>query len=257
MRGTGGPKVPGPNRIASCSLACRIASGDPRRLWGPKDVAVFTARRAACGRHRVARLRRLAGIVAQRRRRFVRTTQARGEKVSRPNRLEQQFTVPARNRVWCGDVTYIPTRVGWVYLAVLVDLYSRRVVGWSMSDRQTVTLVVEAWRMAWQQRHPPVGLLHHSDQGNQYTAGLYQTLLTRQGVQLSFSRKGQCYDNAVVESFFSTLKNELTHHRSFHDRTEARQAIFDYIECFYNRQRLHQTLGYRSPVEFERQAEDS
>lgn len=211
----------------------------------------------ACGRHRIARLRRLAGLVAQRRRRFVRTTQARGPKVSRPNQLEQQFTVSKKNLVWCGDVTYIPTRAGWLYLAVLVDLYSRRVVGWSMSERQTVTLVVEAWRMAWQQRHPAVGLLHHSDQGNQYTAGLYHTVLTRHGVQLSFSRKGCCYDNAVVESFFSTLKNELIHHRSFQSRTEARQAIFDYIECFYNRQRLHQTLGYCSPEAFEQEVSDS
>lgn len=210
-----------------------------------------------CGRHRIARLRRLAGMVAQRRRRFVRTIQARPDKVSLPNQLNRGFTVDEKNRVWTADITYIPTRAGWLYLAVLVDLYSRRVVGWAMSERQTTTLVVEAWRMAWAQRHPAVGLLHHSDQGNQYTASLYQTILIRRGVVLSLSRKGNCYDNAVVESFFSTLKNELTHERSFHDRTEARQAIFDYIEGFYNRTRLHQTLGYRSPEEFERQAGDS
>ena len=126
-----------------------------------------------------------------------------------------------------------------------------------MSERQTTTLVVEAWRMAWEQRHPAEGLLHHSDQGNQYTASLYRTILTWRGVVLSLSRKGNCYDNAVVESFFSSLKNELTHDRSFQDRTEARQAIFHYIEGFYNRTRLHQTLGYRSPEEFERQAGDS
>lgn len=210
-----------------------------------------------CGRHRVARLRRLAGIVARRRRRFIRTIQARPEKVAIPNRLDRQFTVAGHNRVWAADLTYIPTRAGWLYLAVLLDLYSRRVVGWSMSERQTVTVVVDAWHMAWQQRRPTAGLLHHSDQGNQYTATLYQTLLRRRGVVLSCSRKGNCYDNAVVESFFSTLKNELTHHRAFQDRTEARQAIFEYIEGFYNRQRLHQTLGYRSPEEFEQQASDS
>ena len=244
------------NRVLLARM--QVVHQETREAYGARKMwQCLRQEGLACGRHRVARLRRLAGIVAQRRRRFVCTTQARREKASRPNQLDQQFAVPAINRVWCGDVTYIPTRVGWLYLAVLVDLYSRRVVGWSMSERQTVTLVVEAWWMAWQQRHPSVGLLHHSDQGKQYTAGLYQTLLTRQGVQLSFSRKGHCYDNAVVESFFSTLKNELTNHRSFQDRTEARQAIFDYIECFYNRQRLHQTLGYRSPVEFERQAEDS
>lgn len=211
----------------------------------------------ACGRHRVARLRRVAGMVAQRRRRFVRTTQARPEKVSIPNQLNREFTVAKKNRVWAADITYIPTRAGWLYLAVLLDLYSRRVVGWAMSERQTTTLVVEAWRMAWEQRHPAEGLLHHSDQGNQYTASLYRTILTRRGVVLSLSRKGNCYDNSVVESFFSSLKNELTHDRSFRDRPEARQAIFEYIEGFYNRTRLHQTLGYRSPEEFERQAGDS
>lgn len=210
-----------------------------------------------CGRHRVARLRRLAGMVAQRRRRFVRTIQAWPEKVSLPNQLNREFTVAQKNRVWAADITYIPTRAGWLYLAVLVDLYSRRVVGWAMSERQTTTLVIDAWRMAWAQRRPRAGLLHHSDQGNQYTASLYRTILTRRGVVLSLSRKGNCYDNAVVESFFSTLKNELTHDRSFQDRTEARQAIFQYIEGFYNRTRLHQTLGYRSPEEFERQAGDS
>lgn len=211
----------------------------------------------ACGRHRVARLRRLAGIVARRRRRFVRTIQARPEKISLPNQLHRAFTVAEKNRVWVADITYIPTRAGWLYLAVLVDLYSRRVVGWAMSERQTTTLVVEAWRMAWAQRRPATGLLHHSDQGNQYLANLYRRVLTQRGVVLSVSRKGNCYDNAVAESFFSTLKNELTHEHSFRDRTEARQAIFQYIEGFYNRTRLHQTLGYRSPEEFERQASDS
>ncbi len=210
-----------------------------------------------CGRHRIVRLRRVAGIVAQRRRRFVRTIHARPEKVSIPNQLNREFTVAQKNRVWAADITYIPTRAGWLYLAVLLDLYSRRVVGWAMSERQTTTLVVEAWRMAWEQRHPVDGLLHHSDQGNQYTASLYRTILTRRGVVLSLSRKGNCYDNAVVESFFSSLKNELTHDRSFQDRTEARQAIFQYIEGFYNRTRLHQTLGYRSPEVFEQQAGDS
>ncbi len=233
------------------------ASENARSLWGPEDVASVEAGGYDCGRHRVARLRRLAGIVARRRRRFVRTIQARPEKVSLPNQLNRQFTVEAKNRVWAADLTYIPTRAGWLYLAVLLDLYSRRVVGWSMSERQTTTLVVEAWRMAWAQRRPAAGLLHHSDQGNQYTAGLYRTILTRRGVVLSLSRKGNCYDNAVVESFFSSLKNELTHERSFQDRTEARHAIFEYIEGFYNRQRLHQTLGYRSPEEFERQTSDS
>jgi putative transposase len=211
----------------------------------------------ACGRHRVARLRRLAGLVALRRRRYVRTVQARQqEPVTIPNRLAQRFAVPATNRVWAGDLTFIPTRTGWLYVAVLLDLYSRRVVGWAMSERQSPTVVIEAWLMAWRQRRPAPGLLHHSDQGKQYTASLYQTVLARRGVIVSMSRKGNCYDNAPVESFFSTLKNELVRHRQFQDQGEARQAIFEYIEGFYNRQRLHQALGYRSPEEFEQQASD-
>ena len=236
-----------------CTLhqATREAYG-ARKMWQLLQQAG-----QRCGRHRVARLRREAGLVARRRQRFVRTTQARSPKPSLPNHLNQDFTVAAKNRVWVADLTYIPTRAGWLYLAVLLDLYSRRVVGWAMSERQTTTLVVDAWRMAWAQRRPKPGLLHHSDRGNQYTASVYQTLLQRRGVVLSWSGKGNCYDNAVVESFFSTLKNELTHERAFQDRLEARQAIFEYIEGFYNRQRLHQSLGYQSPEAFERQAGDS
>jgi transposase InsO family protein len=207
-----------------------------------------------CGRHRVARLRRLAGIVARRRRRFVRTVQVRQhETPAIPNRLNQQFAVAGKNRIWAGDLTFVPTRTGWLTVAVLLDLYSRRVVGWAVSSRQTLSVVVEAWWMAWQRRRPAPGLIHHSDQGNQYRAGLYQTVLARRGVVMSMSRKGNCYDNAPVESFFSSLKNELVRHRQFQNQTEARYAIAEYIERFYNRQRLHQTLGYRSPEEFERQ----
>lgn len=211
-----------------------------------------------CGRHRVARLRRMAGIVALRRQRFVRTVQARHqEATSIPNRLNQQFAVTAKNRVWAADFTFVPTRTGWLYVAVVLDLYSRRVVGWAMSARQTPTLVIEAWLMAWRQRRPPTGLLHHSDQGNQYRASVYQRLLARRGVVPSMSRKGNCYDNAPVESFFSSLKNELVRHRRFQHQAEARYAIAEYIEVFYNRQRLHQSLGYYSPEEFEQQTGDS
>jgi putative transposase len=207
-----------------------------------------------CGRHRVARLRRENGIVARRRQRFVRTVQVRQhETPAIPNRLNQQFAVSAKNRVWAGDLTFVPTRTGWLTVAVLLDLYSRRVVGWAMSTRQTLAVVVEAWWMAWQRRRPAPGLVHHSDQGNQYRATLYQTILARRKVVPSMSRKGNCYDNAPVESFFSSLKNELVHHCHFQNQAEARYAIAEYIEVFYNRQRLHQALGYRSPEEFERQ----
>jgi transposase InsO family protein len=211
-----------------------------------------------CGRHRVARLRRLAGIVALRRRRYVRTVQVRQhETPAIPNRLNQPFAVSAKNRVWAGDLTFVPTRTGWLTVAVLLDLDSRHIVGWAMSPRQTLSVVVEAWWMAWQRRRPVPGLVHHSDQGHQYRASLYQTLVARRGVVVSMSRKGNCYDNAPVESFFSSLKNELVRHRQFHDQAEARQAIVEYIEGFYNRQRLHQALGYRSPEEFEKMTGES
>lgn len=233
----------------------RILHQHTREAYGARKMWHLLNREGLiCGRHRVARLRRLAGIVALRRRRYIRTVQVRQhETPTIPNRLNQHFAVAAKNRVWSGDLTFVPTRTSWLTVAVLLDLYSRRVVGWAMSPRQTLSVVVEAWWMAWQHRHPAPGLVHHSDQGNQYRASLYQTLLARRGVVVSMSRKGNCYDNASVESFFSSLKNELVRHRQFQNQTEAQVAIEDYIIRFYNRTRLHQALGYRSPEEFERQ----
>lgn len=233
----------------------RVLHQQAREAYGARKMWQLLKREGlGCGRHRVARLRRLAGIVALRRRRYVRTVQARQQDtVAIPNRLNQQFAVSAKNRVWAADYTFIPTRTGWLYVAVILDLYSRCIVGWAMSSRQTLTVVAEAWWRAWQRRRPAPGLVHHSDQGNQYRAGLYQQLLAHRGVVPSMSRKGNCYDNAPVESFFSSLKNELVRHRRFAHQAEARYAIAEYIEVFYNRQRLHQALGYRSPEEFERQ----
>jgi putative transposase len=154
-----------------------------------------------------------------------------------------------------GDITFVPTAAGWLYLAVLVDLYSRRVVGWAMSERIDQQLVLDALNMALLQRRVKPGLIHHTDQGRQYSSTAYQTVLERHGMIASMSRRGNCYDNAVAESFFSSLKNELVHHNnSFQTRDEARTAIFEYIEVFYNRQRRHQSLDYVSPVDYERQA---
>ena len=237
----------------------RVLHQQTREAYGARKMWQLLKREGvACGRHRIARLRRLAGLVALRRRRYIRTVQVRQhETPAIPNRLDQQFAVSAKNRVWAGDLTFVPTRTGWLTVAVLLDLYSRRVVGWAMSRRQTLSVVVEARWMAWQRRRPAPGLLHHSDQGNQYRASLYQSLLARRGVVVSMSRKGNCYDNAPVESFFSSLKNELVRHRQLQNQTEAQLAIVDYIERFYNRQRLHQALGYRSPEEFEQQEGDS
>ena len=162
------------------------------------------------------------------------------------DQLRRDFKASAPNRKWAADITYIPTREGWLYLAVVLDLYSRRIVGWSMASHLNRSLVLDALRMALKRRH-------HSDQGVQYASGDYQQLLARHGIQCSMSRRGDCWNNAVVESFFATLKTELIHQTTYDNRDQARRDIFEYIETEYNRQRRHSTLGYLSPVEFERQ----
>jgi transposase InsO family protein len=167
------------------------------------------------------------------------------------NTLQRQFTVSQPNRVWASDITYIWTLEGWLYLAVLLDLYSRAVIGWVMGPRLTGDLTEQALHMALPTRQPTAGLLHHSDRGSQYAAGPYQQLLTTHGITASMSRKGNCCDNACVESFFGTLKRELVYHRRYTTQREATQDIFEYIEVFYNRKRRHSTLGYDSPAEYE------
>ena len=167
------------------------------------------------------------------------------------NTLDRVFTVAAPNRVWAGDITYIWTLEGWLYLAVLLDLYSRRVIGWAMGSRLTADLAERALTMALTNRAPTAGLLHHSDRGSQYAATSYQRVLAASGLSPSMSRKGNCWDNACVESFFGTLKRELVYHRRYMTRAEATQDIFEYIEVFYNRQRRHSTLGNDSPAEYE------
>lgn len=204
-----------------------------------------------CGRHRVARLRRRHAITTKRRRRFLRARAPYQLTAPAPNRLSWPFASSRPNRVWAGDMTQIPTRRGWLYLAVILDLYSRRVIGWAMAERQQQELTTAALCMAIARRNPAPGLIHHSDRGSQYTSQAYRDQLTRNGFLASMSRVGMPYDNAVVESFFSSLKNELTHHERFADVDQARSKLFDYIEIFYNRQRKHQALSYRSPEQFE------
>ena len=216
------------------------------KLW-----RALSALGVACGRHRVARLRRLHGLVARRVRRFRTVLEQHQFAPPAPNRLQQVFVASAPNRIWAGDLTAIATRAGWLYLAVLLDLYSRRVIGWAMSATPDKQVAVRALRMAVERRQPPPGLIHHTDQGALYTSVAYQRLVEQTGLVASMSRKGNGYDNAVVESFFSTLKNELVHERDYHTRDDARAEVFEFIEVFYNRQRLHQTLGYVSPVQFE------
>jgi len=174
------------------------------------------------------------------------------------NALRRQFVATQPNQKWAGDITDVPTRQGWLYVAVLMDLYSRRIVGWAMDDQATTTLTLSALEMALQQRSVPVGLLHHSDRGSQYGAVAYQHRLAACGIQCSMSRPGNCWDNAVVESFFATLKTELlVNAHPYPTRQDVRTEIFAYLEGFYNRSRRHSTLGYLSPVEFEQRAAHS
>ena len=205
-----------------------------------------------CGKHRVARLRRLGGIESRRRRKFKLAYQARNSAPAAANLLSRPFRADSPNQIWVTDVSFIPTRSGWLYLAVVIDLYSRLVVGWSMKERPNQELANEALLMAVEQRRPEPGLIHHSDQGILYGSTLYRQLLSRYGMVQSMSRRGNCYDNAVAESFFSSLKNEIVHHRDYFTRDQARAEIFEYIELFYNRRRLHQSLDYQSPMEYER-----
>jgi len=203
----------------------------------------------ACGRKRVRRLMRLQGLVPKKVRRFRRTTRAVDSHSKAANLLDRQFTVNTPDAVWAGDITFLWTDEGWLYLAVPLDLFSRRVVGWSVGDRLDHELTRAALWRALQERRADAALLHHSDRGSQYTAAAYQELLRARGLVVSMSRKGDCWDNAVVESFFATLKTELGDR--FPTRDVARLALADYIEVLYNRQRLHSSLGYRSPAEVE------
>lgn len=214
-------------------------------------------RRIPCGRHRVARLRRLGQLEAKRVRRFRVRVEHHQLPPPAPNLLEQQFVASALNRIWVGDITLVATRAGWLYVAVLLDLCSRRVIGWAMREKPDQHLTLEALAMAVRQRRREPGLMHHSDRGAQYTCGAYQQQLTALGITPSMSGKGNCYDNAVAESFFSTLKNELVHHQTYQTRDEARREIFSFIEGFYNRQRRHQSLGYLSPLAFEQRRHGS
>lgn len=233
----------------------REAHEGSRGTYGsPRVHAELRAYGERCGRNRIARLMRLNGIQARSRRKFRATTDSKHNHPVAENRLNREFSVPAPDRVWVGDITYAWTREGWLYLAVVIDLFSRLVVGWSMGDRITRNLTMGALRMALWRRKPKTGLLAHHDQGSQYACSDYRRLLKAHGVELSMSRKGDCWDNAVAESFFGTLKTELVHDRDYWTRSEAKGDIFEWIESFYNRRRRHSTLGYLSPAEFERTA---
>jgi transposase InsO family protein len=225
-----------------------------RRYGAPRVHRELVTRGTRVSKKRVARLMREDGLVGRRPRRFVRTTQARAGDLVAPNVLDRQFgveQVPGPDRVWVSDITYVPTREGWLFLAIVLDLASRRVVGWAMRETLEEDLALAALRMALAARRPRRGLLHHSDRGSQYTGAAYQALLAAHGIKVSMSKKGDCWDNAVAESFFATLEVELLLEATWPTRAAARQAIFEYIETWYNRERRHSSLGYQSPVQYE------
>lgn len=250
------PEKTGPRELENQVLVKQIHAEykTSRKTYGsPRIWASLQRQGIACGRHRVARLMRREGVSPQRRRRWHPvTTQRRPGVIPAPNHLSQDFSATTANQKWVSDFTYIDTAEGWLYLAIVLDLFSRRVVGWAMSEQMNTALVEAALYMALQGRQPIDTLLHHSDQGSQYTSAAYQSSLANANIQVSMSAVGNCYDNAVAESFFGTLKAECATSQ-FATHALARTTIFEYIEVWNNRRRLHSTLGYLSPIEFEQQ----
>jgi transposase InsO family protein len=245
---------PSASSVADEQLAVRIAAihkASGGRYGSPKVHAELQAEGVAVSRKRVARIMSELGLASLRKRRFKATTDSRHKLPVAENVLDRKFEVDAPDVAWVTDITYVWTSEGWLYLAAILDLFSRRVVGLSMSERIDRALVLDALRNAIGRRVPNQGLIHHSDRGSQYASADYQDALKDRGVVCSMSRKGNCWDNAVAESFFATLKTELIYPRRFATRREAKEAIFDYVEVFYNRRRRHSTLGYLSPVDFE------
>lgn len=226
---------------------------ESREIYGaPRVFRTLRHRGVLCGRHRVARLMRLAGLRSKTKLRFrVKTTDSNHSFPIAPDLLARNFRVDQMNQAWVSDMTYIRTDEGWLYLAVTMDLFSRKVVGWSMAPSMHAAVVVDALRMAIHRRRPAPGLIHHSDRGSQYASEAFRSLLAESGLLASMSRKGNCYDNAAMESFFHSLKTELVNHEHYRSHDQARASLFEYIEVFYNRQRLHSTLDYQSPADFE------
>lgn len=233
-------------QIAAIHRASRATYGSPRVHEQLRQQATHVSRK------RVARLMVAQGLRGRRPRRWCATTESGHGRPVAANVLARQFSVAAPNRVWATDITYIWTSEGWLYLAVVLDLFARRVVGWAMADHLRTELALAALTMALERRRPPGALLHHSDQGTQYASDAYQRVLRAHGIEASMSRRGNCWDNAVVESFFATLKLELIEPRSWRTRREVRAAVSEYLELFYNARRLHSSLGYCAPNEYER-----
>lgn len=267
----GRPASPRHARREDLEAKVRVLHEENRKVYGsPRLCRALKAQGGSACENTVAKMMREAGIRAKGKRKFVpRTTDAAHRQPVAPNLLQRRFEADRPNRRWVADITYIPTQEGWLYMAGVLDLCSRRIVGWSMADHMQTGLVSDALRMALAQRHPTPApapapgtratdagqatekLMHHSDRGVQYASEDYQRLLETHGLQASMSAKGDCYDNAAMESFWATLKTELVHHERYATREQARQSIFEYVEVFYNRKRLHSSLGYLSPEAFE------
>ncbi len=230
--------------IRAIDAELKGAYGSPRR------VLELRARGAPAGKERVERLMRENGIHARHKRRYQATTDSRHGLPVADNLLARNFTPTAPNQVWTSDITYLWTDEGWLYLAIVLDLFNREVVGWSLKRRMTADIVSDALTVAWFRRRPPPGLMHHSDRGSQYASGAFQDKLAEYGMTCSMSRKGNCWDNAPTMSWFNSFKNERVHGLRYTTRSDMTAASFEYIKVFYNRKRLHSTLGYKSPVQF-------
>jgi transposase InsO family protein len=253
--------TPSPRQRADEELLEKIKSvhRDSKETYGsPRVHAQLRRNGQVCGKNRIARLMQENGIVGRARRRAKKTTIPDPDGAANAVDLVKRVFGPGTieiDHLWCSDISYVRTWEGWMYLATVIDVASRRVVGWAMADHMRAELVCDALTMAIEQRRPAPGLIFHSDRGSQYTSSQFTTMLERNGIRRSLSRPGQCWDNAVQESFFSTLKCELIHRHAWPTRARARSAIFEYIEGFYNRRRLHSSLGYVSPVDYERRRE--
>ena len=251
-------RKPGPRAQADERLLPLIAqahSAGRREYGSPRVMRWLRARGHRCGRRRIGRLMRQAGLSHRQHRRFkpMSLTDSHHDLPIAPNLLAARTPTLKANAVWVADITYVPTDEGWLYLAGVLDRCTRRCIGWAMDDTLASSLPLAALDMALTQRKPPAGLVHHSDRGVQYASATYRQRLAQAGVVPSMSRKGNCYDNALMESFWSTLKRGLVHHQVFATRAVARAAIFEWIEVFYNRTRFHSALGFQSPVDFEQQ----
>ena len=249
-------KVVPPHRLEEMRLlvAIRAAHERGRGTYGPKKIRTELAEQGiVVGLNRIRRLRKQHGIRCTHKKKFRVTTDSKHNLPIAPNLLDRQFACTAPNQVWVADITYIPTDEGWLYLAAIKDLYSCEIVGWAMDSRMTKALVADALRAAYWRKKPKPGLMHHSDRGSQYCSATYRALQASYGMRTSMSRKGNCWDNAPMESFFGTLKTESLHHYRFVTREQTRQVVFEYIEVFYNRIRRHAKISNQVPADFANQ----